>query len=160
MKRWILALYAGAMLATPAMAYPYRRVVWVPPPRPVVVVRVDPWDVRYHPDPRPGWHWVPGHYGPYGRWIPGYWEPDGKEAGYVWVPGHWVGPTYVEGYWRQTARSGWVWVDGQYDRGGNWIPGYWAPSGGAPPPGAASPDAQPDAPPSDDPPQEIHHDYE
>ena len=27
------------------------------------------------PPPTPGWHWVPGHYGPYGGWQPGHWVP-------------------------------------------------------------------------------------
>jgi len=27
-----------------------------------------------HPAPRPGAHWVPGHWAPQGRWIPGRWK--------------------------------------------------------------------------------------
>ena len=26
------------------------------------------------PAPYPGYHWVPGHYGPYGGWVRGHWQ--------------------------------------------------------------------------------------
>lgn len=149
MKPWICLLLLG--LAGTAEARPHYRRVYVTPPRPTVVVRINPWDFRYVPEARPGWHWVPGHETRWGRWVPGYWEPDGLRAGYLWVPGHWAGGMYVDGYWREAGRSGWVWVEGEYDDVGNWVPGYWAPEGTVPP----SDEAAPPEPPSD-----VHHDYE
>jgi hypothetical protein len=138
MKKLLLlvALGVGVMPLAEARPRPPRRVVVVAPPRPVVVVRVSPWVVSYHPDPRPGYHWVPGHYDPYGRWVPGHWVPDAPRPGYLWVPGHWVNDQYVDGYWREELRPGFIWVDGYYDGAGAWIPGYWAPDAPPPPPAA------------------------
>lgn len=121
----ILISFFSAAEARPH--HPHRhRPVYVPP-RPVVVVRVNPWVPSYIPDHRPGWHWVAGHYNRFGRWQPGHWEPDEGRGGYVWVTGHWVGSYWVEGYWREEVRPGWVWLDGDYAEDGTWIPGYWAP---------------------------------
>lgn len=145
MLRWLTVAFSLLVLATPAMAHPRHRRAWVAPPRPTVVVRVNPWVSYYRPDPRPGWHWVGGRYARWGAWVPGYWEPDVAQAGYVWVPGHWVGATYVDGYWREPERAGWVWVDGEYDETGTWIPGYWAPEGSVR---------------EEEPPMEVHHEYE
>lgn len=121
----ILISFFSAAEARPH--HPHRhRPVYVPP-RPVVVVRVNPWVPSYIPDHRPGWHWVAGHYNRFGRWQPGHWEPDEGRGGYVWVTGHWVGSYWVEGYWREEVRPGWVWLEGDYAEDGTWIPGYWAP---------------------------------
>lgn len=35
-------------------------------------------------------------------------------------------------YYRPDPRPGWVWVDGYYDRDGDWVPGYWRPADARP----------------------------
>ena len=139
----LLLSFFSAVEAHPRRPLPHRP-VYVPP-RPVVVVRVNPWIPGYIPDQRPGWHWVDGHYDRYGRWLPGHWEPDDRRGGYVWVAGHWVGSYWVEGYWREDRRPGWIWMEGYYSEDNAWIPGYWAPEQAVQPP---------------PPPVDQHHSYD
>lgn len=76
------------------------------------------------PPPRPGWHWVPGH------WM---WR-----GGWVWNPGHYVAyavppmpPVIVETP-PPPRRPSWHWVRGHLvwsDRARNWVwnSGHWVP---------------------------------
>lgn len=60
--------------------------------------------------------------------------------GYVWVRGRWERHgrkwTWNAGHWRQ-ARGGYVWVDGYWDRRGNRY--HWVEGHWAPPSGGAAP---------------------
>jgi hypothetical protein len=136
--RTLIPSLAGILLAlstvaapSVAQAHPGHHHRPPPPPAvrvavgPVVRVVVNPWAAYWRPDPRPGWVWTAGYYDRWGRWHPGHWVPAAARAGQVWVAGYWVGTRYVDGYWRPAARSGHVWVDGDYDRDGNWREGYW-----------------------------------
>ena len=96
-------------------------------PGPSLRVVVNPWAIGWAPAPRTGWVWVEGQYDQAGRWVPGYWSPGYARPGYAWVAGHWDGPTYVEGYWREMSRPDAVWMDGYYE-GSRWVDGYWAPN--------------------------------
>ncbi len=94
-------------------------------PAPTVHIVVNPWAAAWRPAPRAGWVWTAGFYDRWGRWHPGHWVPAAARPGAVWVPGHWSGARYVDGYWRPEARSGHLWVQGDYDRDGYWREGYW-----------------------------------
>lgn len=96
-----------------------------------------PWDVVWVPPVRAGWVWIPGHRTISGWWVPGHWAPAGSPpvaygAQWVYVPGWWMGAVYVDGFWRRSARPGFVWVDGYYLDDGSYVRGWWAPEGGAP----------------------------
>jgi hypothetical protein len=73
-----------------------------------------------------------------GWWVPGHWEPVRAApptwygTNWVWVPGWWMGPVWIEGYWRPVHRPGWVWVDGYYIDDGSYVRGWWEPD--SPPP--------------------------
>lgn len=76
---------------------------------------------------RPGYIWVEGRWLDDG-YLPGYWQPvrtRGRE--WAWVPGYWDGHRWFPGRWRPRARSGWIWAEGHWSRGGEWIAGCWRP---------------------------------
>jgi hypothetical protein len=74
-------------------------------------------------------------------WVPGHWEPARSAppswygTSWVWVPGWWMGPIWVEGYWRPVHRPGWVWADGYYLDDGSYVRGWWEPESAPPAPG-------------------------
>lgn len=115
----IIAILAG-LTSSPAEAG-----VHVDVTVPGVHIVFDPWSPAYVPAPRPGYVWIPGFFDAWGSWHPGHWRPVEVRPGYVWVDGYWVGPQYIEGYWRPTYRAGYSWIDGYYYRG-TWYPGRWA----------------------------------
>jgi len=90
------------------------------------------WSSWWVPPPRPGWTWMAGYYY-YGTYYPGYWRPDYvAPTNYAYVPGFWSASTYVEGYYRQSSRPDWSWVDGYYLEDGTYVEGHWQPNKAGP----------------------------
>jgi hypothetical protein len=90
------------------------------------------------PCPGPGWVWVEGHPGPYGRWVSAHWEYRGvpPRSGWVYVSGYWSEGAWVPGFWRPPLLVGYHWREAFVSPDGVWVPGYWQPEG-PPPPGMA-----------------------
>lgn len=124
MRTLAAALLGLSLLPSTALAGPHVRAS-VHVAVPGVSVVLNPWGPGYVPAARPGWVWVGGHYDRWGYWNPGHWVPAASRAGYVWVNGYWTGGTYVDGYWRPSARPGYAWHDGYYSHG-RWVSGGWA----------------------------------
>ena len=78
---------------------------------------------------RDSWRWVDGRYAADDAYVPGHWQPTtAAPDGYTWEPGFFDGETWVEGYWRPLARSGYRWVPARTTNDGVRCSGYWQPT--------------------------------
>ena len=69
--------------------------------------------------------WVEGHYGADGEWIEGYWR-DSEREGFQWVEPYEDDEGAVEGHWEPLeARDGYVYEWGNRDEDGAYAPGFW-----------------------------------
>jgi hypothetical protein len=76
---------------------------------------------------RPGFVWVDGHM-ENEIFIPGFWRPERMRGkNWAWAGGHWAGRHWIAGHWRPNFRRGFVWVDGHWNRDGEWVEGFWRP---------------------------------
>jgi len=89
----------------------------------------------YRPDTRDDgdWAWIEGYYLEDGTYISGHWEPTGvAPEGYSWEAGFFDGETWVEGFWRPTFRTNYVWISSWFDADGIYNSGYWEPTEAVP----------------------------
>lgn len=81
---------------------------------------------RWRPAFRPGYAWMEGHWTREGEWVEGFWMPNRMRRGdQVWEPGYWGPRGWVEGYWRVKVKPGHIWIAGERDEQGRWLPGHW-----------------------------------
>ena len=79
------------------------------------------------------WVWVEGYYLKDGTYVSGHWEPGNiAPDGYTWEAGFFDGEVWVEGFWRPSFRSDYVWISAWYDSDGIYRSGFWEPTAASP----------------------------